>query len=84
MSFIASLITQMCNKGIWFPPEQGLRLNNDEIVRLRNTDMKNLLRHKKLYLVLDLDHTLLNSTQLVDLTSEEEYLKSEAESLQGI
>ena len=63
---------------------QGLRLQNDEIDRLRNTDMKNLLRHKKLYLVLDLDHTLLNSTQLIDLTSEEEYLKSQSDSLQGI
>ncbi|KAK2646753.1 hypothetical protein Ddye_021948, partial [Dipteronia dyeriana] len=50
----------------------GLRLANDEIVRLRNTDMKNLLRHKKLYLVLDLDHTLLNSTLLAHLTPEEE------------
>ena len=63
---------------------QGLRLQNDEIARLRNTDMKNLLRHKKLYLVLDLDHTLLNSTELRDMTSEEEYLKSQTDSLQGI
>ncbi|XP_024030539.1 RNA polymerase II C-terminal domain phosphatase-like 4 [Morus notabilis] len=57
---------------------KGLRLNNDEIVRLRSTDMKNLIRHKKLCLVLDLDHTLLNSTRLVDLSSEEQYLKSQA------
>lgn len=62
---------------------QGLRLGNDEIMRLRKTDMKNLLRHKKLYLVLDLDHTLLNSTQLMHMTSEEEYLKSQIDSLQG-
>ncbi|KAK8703539.1 hypothetical protein V6N13_047194 [Hibiscus sabdariffa] len=62
---------------------KGLRLGNDEIVRLRSTDMKNLLRHKKLYLVLDLDHTLLNSTQLNHLTSEEEYLKAQSDSLQG-
>lgn len=62
---------------------QGLRLQNDEIARLRDTDMKNLLRHKKLCLVLDLDHTLLNSTQLIHVTSEEEYLKSQADSLQG-
>ncbi|KAK1550573.1 hypothetical protein Q3G72_021261 [Acer saccharum] len=60
---------------------KGLRLANDEIVRLRNTDMKNLLRHKKLYLVLDLDHTLLNSTLLAHLTpEEEEYLKSQTKS----
>ncbi|GLT85366.1 hypothetical protein SLE2022_035570 [Rubroshorea leprosula] len=64
--------------------QQGLRLGNDEIVRIRNTDMKNLLRHKKLYLVLDLDHTLLNSTHLMDLTLEEEYLKGQTDSFQDI
>ncbi|KAJ4840968.1 hypothetical protein Tsubulata_018162 [Turnera subulata] len=63
---------------------RGLRLGNDEIVRLRNTDMKNLLRHKKLYLVLDLDHTLLNSTQLNHMTAEEEYLWSQTDSLQDV
>ncbi|KAG8651752.1 hypothetical protein MANES_06G019000v8 [Manihot esculenta] len=63
---------------------KGLRLGNDEIMRLRKTDMKNLLRHKKLYLVLDLDHTLLNSTQLMHMTSEEEYLKSQIDSLQDV
>ncbi|XP_015892748.2 RNA polymerase II C-terminal domain phosphatase-like 4 isoform X1 [Ziziphus jujuba] len=63
---------------------KGLRLNNDEIVRLRSKDMKNLLRHKKLHLVLDLDHTLLNSTQLVHMTPEEEYLKSQTDSLQDV
>lgn len=63
---------------------QGLRLHNEEIVRLRSTDMKNLIRHKKLYLVLDLDHTLLNSTQLVHVTAAEEYLKTQAASLQGM
>ncbi|XP_065877752.1 RNA polymerase II C-terminal domain phosphatase-like 4 [Euphorbia lathyris] len=63
---------------------RGLRLANDEIVRLRDTDMKNLLRQRKLILVLDLDHTLLNSTQLMHLTSEEEYLKSQIDSLQDI
>ena len=46
--------------------------------------MKNLIRHKKLCLVLDLDHTLLNSAQLMDLRAEEEYLKSQTSSLQGI
>ena len=63
---------------------QGLRLGNDEIVRLCSTDMKNLLRHKKLYLVLDLDHALLNSTQLMHLTPEEEYLNGQSDSLQGM
>lgn len=63
---------------------KGLRLNNDEIVRLRSTDMKNLIRHRKLCLVLDLDHTLLNSTRLVDMSIEEQYLKSQAASLQDV
>ncbi|XP_050225127.1 RNA polymerase II C-terminal domain phosphatase-like 4 [Mercurialis annua] len=55
---------------------KGLRLCNDEIARLRDNDLKNLLRHKKLYLVLDLDHTLLNSTQFMQLTPEEDYLQN--------
>jgi len=35
-------------------------------------------------LVLDLDHTLLNSTRLIDVTPDEEYLKSQTDSLQDI
>ncbi|PRQ21034.1 putative protein-serine/threonine phosphatase [Rosa chinensis] len=61
--------------------QKGLRLNNDEIDRLRNTDIKKSLNNKKLYLVLDLDHTLLNSTQLNHMTAEEEYLMSPPDSL---
>ncbi|XP_035832338.1 RNA polymerase II C-terminal domain phosphatase-like 4 isoform X1 [Helianthus annuus] len=53
---------------------KDLRLANDEIARLRDRDLKNLLRHKKLYLVLDLDHTLLNSTRFSDLAQDEGYL----------
>ncbi|XP_044472578.1 RNA polymerase II C-terminal domain phosphatase-like 4 isoform X2 [Mangifera indica] len=63
---------------------KGLRLGNDEIVRLRNADVKNLLRHRRLYLVLDLDHTLLNSILLAHLTPDEDYLKSQADSLQDV
>ncbi|XP_022949466.1 RNA polymerase II C-terminal domain phosphatase-like 4 [Cucurbita moschata] len=63
---------------------KGLRLNNDEINRLRNIDMKNLLQHKKLILVLDLDHTLLNSTQLGHLTPEEDYLRNQTDSLEDV
>lgn len=63
---------------------QELRLHDKEISRLRNTDMKTLLRHKKLYLVLDLDHTLLNSTHLVHLSSEELHLVTQTDSLEGI
>ncbi|XP_011078409.1 RNA polymerase II C-terminal domain phosphatase-like 4 [Sesamum indicum] len=53
---------------------KNLRLADDEIARLRDKDLKNLLRHKKLCLVLDLDHTLLNSARLPDITVEEGYL----------
>ncbi|KAK9942850.1 hypothetical protein M0R45_008496 [Rubus argutus] len=63
---------------------KGLRLNNDEIDRLRNTDIKKSLHRKKLYLVLDLDHTLLNSTQLNHMTAEEEYLMSPTDSLPDV
>ncbi|KAM1358859.1 hypothetical protein ACFX15_045073 [Malus domestica] len=63
---------------------KGLRLNNDEIDRLRKTDIKKSLRHKKLYLVLDLDHTLLNSTHLNHMSAEEEYLHSQIDSLQDV
>nr|XP_043613534.1 RNA polymerase II C-terminal domain phosphatase-like 4 [Erigeron canadensis] len=61
---------------------KDLRLANDEIARLRERDLKNLLRHKKLYLVLDLDHTLLNSTRLVDVTQEEGNLMNSQDPMQ--
>ncbi|KAJ0730373.1 putative protein-serine/threonine phosphatase [Helianthus annuus] len=63
---------------------KDLRLANDEIARLRDRDLKNLLRHKKLYLVLDLDHTLLNSTRFSDLTQDEGYLLNPNDPMQGI
>ena len=62
---------------------QGLRLANDEIARLRNTDTKTVLCDKKLYLILDLDFTLLNSIRLSDISPNEEYLRSKVDSLQG-
>ncbi|XP_073278092.1 RNA polymerase II C-terminal domain phosphatase-like 4 isoform X1 [Primulina huaijiensis] len=81
----------MCMKcGIKMDDESGvafgyihknLRLANDEISRLREKDLKKLLHHKKLYLVLDLDHTLLNSTRLVDVTVEEGYLVDQRDAL---
>ncbi|KAG5525148.1 hypothetical protein RHGRI_031729 [Rhododendron griersonianum] len=46
-------------------------LAEEEIARLRN---KESLRDKKLHLVLDLDHTLLNLTLLKDTTPGEDYL----------
>lgn len=62
---------------------QDLRLANDEIARLRDKDLKSLLRRKKLYLVLDLDHTLLNSTRFSDLTQDEGYLMDPNDPMQG-
>ncbi|XP_075092512.1 RNA polymerase II C-terminal domain phosphatase-like 4 [Nicotiana tabacum] len=63
---------------------KNLRLADDEIARLGDKDLKNLLRHKKLYLVLDLDHTLLNSARLADISAEELYLKDQREVLPGM
>ncbi|GAB4852999.1 RNA polymerase II C-terminal domain phosphatase-like 4 [Ancistrocladus abbreviatus] len=63
---------------------KDLRLASDEITRLRNADVNSLVNHKKLILVLDLDHTLLNSTRLEDITPAEEYLKREVDSLEDI
>ncbi|KAJ4959588.1 hypothetical protein NE237_026699 [Protea cynaroides] len=63
---------------------KDLRLGTEEIARLRGVDLKKLLRDKKLYLVLDLDHTLLNSTRLADLSSKEEYLKDHTDSLHDV
>lgn len=63
---------------------QGLRLHDVEVSRLRNIDMKNLLCRKKLYLVLDLDHTLLNSTRLNRLSQEEMPIITQESYLEGI
>lgn len=57
---------------------KDLRLGSKEIDRLRGADLKNLLRAKKLILILDLDHTLLNSTRIAEVSAEEEYLKHQA------
>lgn len=53
---------------------KGLRLGTSEIDRLRGADLKNLLRERKLVLILDLDHTLINSTKLQDISSAEKDL----------
>uniref|UniRef100_A0A0D9ZYQ2 RNA polymerase II C-terminal domain phosphatase-like n=1 Tax=Oryza glumipatula TaxID=40148 RepID=A0A0D9ZYQ2_9ORYZ len=53
---------------------KGLRLGTTEIDRLRGADLKNLLRERKLVLILDLDHTLINSTKLFDLSAAENEL----------
>lgn len=64
---------------------KGFGLSDDVINRLRNEITRNLLlKHKKLHLVLDLDHTLLNTTHLDKLSSEEEYLKGTDHCLQDV
>lgn len=62
---------------------KDLRLGSKEINRLQGADLKNLLQSKKLILILDLDHTLLNSTRLADMSPQEEYVKHEAESMRA-
>ncbi|XP_045802741.1 RNA polymerase II C-terminal domain phosphatase-like 4 [Trifolium pratense] len=64
--------------------QKGLRLEGDEMSRLSSRTMKSLLNHRKLCLVLDLDHTLLNTTSLFWLTSEEMALNTNAGSLQDV
>ncbi|XP_062231291.1 RNA polymerase II C-terminal domain phosphatase-like 4 isoform X2 [Phragmites australis] len=53
---------------------KGLRLGTSEIDRLRGADLKNLLHERKLVLILDLDHTLINSTKLHDISPAENEL----------
>ncbi|KAL6130052.1 hypothetical protein ACLB2K_068433 [Fragaria x ananassa] len=63
---------------------KGLGLSDDVINRLRNEITRNLLvKHKKLHLVLDLNHTLLNTTYIDKMSPEEEYLKAD-HSLQDV
>ncbi|KAI5018516.1 hypothetical protein ZWY2020_043404 [Hordeum vulgare] len=50
---------------------KGLRLGTSEMDRLRESEVKNLLRERKLVLILDLDHTLINSTRLHDISAAE-------------
>ncbi|PWA74616.1 BRCT domain-containing protein [Artemisia annua] len=84
----------LCTKcGEKWDNQSGVRLeyihkdvwvSDDEAARIRERDLKNLLRHKKLYLVLDLDHTLLNSTHFIDgdATQEEGYLMNPSDPMQ--
>ncbi|KAK3226201.1 hypothetical protein Dsin_006063 [Dipteronia sinensis] len=54
--------------------EQGLRLSDEEITRLKDTNSSRLFAEKKLQLVLDLDNTLLHSKLFKDLKPKEKYL----------
>ncbi|EEF52117.1 RNA polymerase II ctd phosphatase, putative [Ricinus communis] len=60
----------------------GLRLSETKADWTRDAETDFVLSKKKLFLVLDLDQTLLHST--VDLTPEENYLKNQMDSLQDI
>jgi RNA polymerase II C-terminal domain phosphatase-like 3/4 len=51
--------------------------------RLRGSDLKNLLRKKKLILILDLDHTLINSTKFHDISAVENNLGIHAAASKG-
>ncbi|KAK9835002.1 hypothetical protein WJX81_003388 [Elliptochloris bilobata] len=48
----------------------GLRLSTAEAERVRQRSMRRVMDSGKLLLVLDLDHTLLNSTRLTDVCDE--------------
>ncbi|KAM0916129.1 hypothetical protein ACQ4PT_010249 [Festuca glaucescens] len=48
--------------------DKGLRLGTSEMDMLCGSEVKNLLRERKLVLILDLDHTLINSTRLHDIS----------------
>ena len=47
---------------------QGLELSAEEAERVRRSTSARALADRRLVLVLDLDHTLLNSTRYIDLT----------------
>lgn len=48
-----------------------LELSSDEAERLRQQDVARLLAARRLVLILDLDHTLLNSVRLMDVAQEQ-------------
>ncbi|XP_010480416.1 PREDICTED: RNA polymerase II C-terminal domain phosphatase-like 4 [Camelina sativa] len=51
-------------------------LNRDERNRIRKSDMRIMESQRKLYVFLDLDNTLLNSTRINKVTTDEDYLKT--------
>eukprot|EP00250_Pteridium_aquilinum_P022100 c25301_g1_i1 orf=498-2045(-) len=55
----------------------GLEVSRSEAERIRSNELEKILSKRKLYLVLDLDHTLLNSARFVEVTFDEDaYLRS--------
>ncbi|KAF6147892.1 hypothetical protein GIB67_014472 [Kingdonia uniflora] len=63
---------------------KALKIGSQELARMRRADLKSLLQKKKLYLVLDLDHTLLNSTRFLDISPDEGFLMNQTDSLEDI
>ncbi|KAI3928759.1 hypothetical protein MKW98_024360 [Papaver atlanticum] len=59
---------------------RDLRVGTQELARLRKKDLNTLFQKKKLILVLDLDHTLLNSTHFQHISPDEEYLNNQIDS----
>ncbi|BBM97737.1 RNA polymerase II C-terminal domain phosphatase-like 3/4 [Marchantia polymorpha subsp. ruderalis] len=51
---------------------EGLEVTEREAARMRRDELKHVIARKKLYLVLDLDHTLLNSARFIEVPPDEE------------
>lgn len=84
MCIICGQMEEVEDSGVPFSYiHKDLRLGNKEINRLRGKDLSQLLNYKKLILILDLDHTLLNTARFIDLCPEEEYLLHQADSSTG-
>ncbi|KAH7286304.1 hypothetical protein KP509_32G000100 [Ceratopteris richardii] len=49
----------------------GLEVSCQEAERIKRTELQKISARRKLYLVLDLDHTLLNSARFMEVTSDE-------------
>ncbi|CAH2035151.1 unnamed protein product [Thlaspi arvense] len=61
--------------------EQGLQLSHEAVAFTKRSATRfHCLKEKKLHLVLDLDHTLLHSTEVSYLSQAEKYLIEEADS----
>lgn len=53
---------------------QGYSLSRDEMDKLSNKNLLKLFGSERLFLVLGLDHTLIDSTRAADITPEEQYI----------
>lgn len=62
----------------------GFWLSSTEISRWKEICSKKLFSQRKLQLVLDLDHKLVQTQNIRKLTQEEEYLKGLADSPENI